>query len=72
MSNTLQPHERIRAARVEADLSQTELAAKVGVHQPDISALEREWVGSPRFRQRIAAALGVELTAAEVVAEPVR
>jgi DNA-binding XRE family transcriptional regulator len=68
----MSPQERIRKARIEADLSQSELAAKAHCHQPDISALEREWSGGPRFRQRVAEALGVRLTIAEIVAEPLR
>jgi transcriptional regulator with XRE-family HTH domain len=69
---TMSPRDRIRDARISAGLSQTELAVRAGCHQSDISDLERQWEGSPRFRQRVAATLGVELTAAEVVAEPPR
>jgi ribosome-binding protein aMBF1 (putative translation factor) len=68
----MRPNDRIRIARIEADLSQTELAESARCHQSDISDLERNWEGSPRFRQRIAAVLEVELTAPEVVAEPLR
>jgi transcriptional regulator with XRE-family HTH domain len=68
----MSPNARIRTARIEADLSQTELAERARCHQSDISDLERNWEGSPRFRQRVAAVLEVELTAAEVVEEPLR
>lgn len=65
----MKPNERIRQARIRADLSQAELAERASAYQPDISALERCWSGSPRFRQRVAEAVGVELTADELVAE---
>ena len=64
----MKPNQRIRQARIQAGLSQAELAERTGTFQPDISALERCWSGSPRFRQRVAEALSVELSAAEVVA----
>ena len=67
VSNTMKPNERIRQARINAGLSQAELAERAGAYQPDISALERCWSGSPRFRQRVAEVLSVELSAAEVV-----
>jgi transcriptional regulator with XRE-family HTH domain len=66
----MKPNDRIRQARIRGGLSQVELADRAACHQSDISDLERLWEGSPRFRQRIAEAVGVELSAAEVVAEP--
>lgn len=36
------PHERLREARIEADLSQTALAEILGVHQSLISKIETE------------------------------
>jgi transcriptional regulator with XRE-family HTH domain len=68
----MSPQDRVREARISAGLSQAELAAIAHCHQPDISALERQWSGGPRFRQRVAEALGVRLTIAEIVAESPR
>lgn len=51
--------ERIKAARKDADLSQKELAAKVGIKQPTLSELERGESSSSARLPAIAAALGV-------------
>lgn len=60
-------NERLRSARLAAGLSQAEVAARAGTHQPHISVLEQTWRGSPKLRARVAETLGVSLSTAELV-----
>jgi len=54
---------RLRIARAERDLSQTELARAVGVSRQTISSIETGQYGpSALLALRLAAALGVPLT----------
>lgn len=61
------PNQRLRSARLAAGLSQAEVAALTGTHQPHISVLEKTWRGSPALRARVAETLGVSLSTAELV-----
>lgn len=55
--------ERLRALRVERDLTQADLARRVGVAQPMISRLESGTAApSVRMLQKLAQALGVTTT----------
>ena len=50
---------RVRTARIEAGISQKELADKIGVKQPTISQLEKGGSAGSAHLPAIAAALGV-------------
>jgi transcriptional regulator with XRE-family HTH domain len=50
---------RVRAARIEAGISQKELADKIGVKQPTISQLEKGSSAGSGYLPAIASALGV-------------
>ncbi len=55
-------------ARVDKDLSQSELGKLVGIRQTDISKIERQgWVPPAELRAKLADALGV--TEAELFSE---
>jgi ribosome-binding protein aMBF1 (putative translation factor) len=55
--------EQVRAAREDADLSQRDLAAKMGTSQAAIARLEAGGVGATvTTLQRVAEALGLALT----------
>lgn len=61
----MEPHELVRSARLEAGLTQAQLAARLGVTQPTVAALERPGA-NPRVRtlERALAATGRQLQTA--------
>lgn len=62
-SQALRPGRKLRIARVIADLQQSELAERAGVHQTFISLLERGKRGtSPEMLEALAAACGCPVT----------
>jgi len=63
MTNSqIRPGRKLRIARVTADLLQSELAERAGIHQTHISLLERGKRGTSRETLNlIAAALGCEV-----------
>jgi transcriptional regulator with XRE-family HTH domain len=64
MTNSqIRPGRKLRIARVTADLLQSELAERAGIHQTHISLLERGKRGTSRETlSLIAAALGCDVT----------
>ena len=59
MARTDSLAERVRAARAALGLSQAELAARVGIKQPSLAAIETGETRRPRFLLGLARALGV-------------
>ncbi|MGW2934822.1 helix-turn-helix domain-containing protein [Streptomyces sp. NPDC001156] len=63
MTAPLQNHQALRRRRIERGLNQVELAAKVGITPSHMSVVERGRRGaSPRVLNRLAEALGCEIT----------